>query len=76
MSRWDEETLGNIEKLRSVRLPPEGFELFPGVTVVDTKKFMDALGADIERGPDGIRAKMGAVQKEIKRLVELFGGKP
>lgn len=73
MIDWDEETLRNIEKLGKLKIPEEGFELWSGITVVDTKKFLAALKLDIEQGPNGIRARFGAVQKELRRLVELFG---
>lgn len=72
-TKWDEETLSNIEWFKTAKLPAEGFSLNPGLTVVNTELFRKSLEMDIAQGPGGIRSKTGAVQQDLRRLRELFG---
>ena len=49
-------------------LPAEPFELNPWTTVVDRTRFLKWLQADIRRGETGPRARLGALQTDLRHL--------
>jgi len=59
--------LARIERwgLSDVMIP---FELHPGESVVDMEKFLEALRRDIDAGPQGPRARTGALQADVREL--------
>ncbi len=71
---WDAETAALIEWFNGTPPPPEPFELHQGVTVLRPEGFWQYLKDDIAGGPGMARARMGAFQKDLRRLAELFGG--
>lgn len=70
---WDPETSRLLEWFRTAVLPPGPFALAPAVTVADSALFRRSLEADIAAGPNGTRARYGALQKDLRRLQGLFG---
>jgi len=54
-------------------LSPVPFEFGPAETVVDAAKFLRWLQADARRGPSGPRARYGALQSDLQRLLQCVG---
>ncbi len=71
---WDAETAALIEWFLKTPPPPEPFELHQGVTIARPVHFWEYLRDDIAGGPGMGRARMGAFQKDLRRLAVLFGG--
>ena len=71
---WDAETARIVEWFLAAPPPTEPFELFRGVNIIHPARWWRHLGAEISDGPDGPRAKYGSLQKDLKRLAELFKG--
>ena len=71
---WDAEIAALIEWFNGTPPPPEPFELHQGVTVLRPEGFWQYLKDDIAGGPGVARARMGAFQKDLRRLAQLFGG--
>ncbi len=74
--RWGAETAALIEWFLGTPPPPEPFELYRGVTVLRPDRFWESLKGDIAGGPALARARSGALQKDLRRLTELFGCAP
>ncbi len=47
---------------------PERLRLRPGTVVIDRRRFLAWLRADILRGPEGPRAMYGAIQSDLRCL--------
>jgi hypothetical protein len=75
LTAWTEADAALIAWYESARdrMPTEPFRLAQGVAVIGPTKFFDTLERDIRAGPAGARARMGALQFDLKRLQELFG---
>ena len=71
---WDAETAVLIEWFLKTPPPPEPFELHQGVTVARPVHFWEYLKGDIAGGPSMARGRMGAFQKDLRRLAQLFDG--
>ena len=71
---WDAETARIVEWFLAAPPPTEPFDLFPYVRIIHPARWWRHLGVDISAGPKGPRARYGALQKDLKRLAELFGG--
>jgi hypothetical protein len=54
------------------RVPRKRFAFSPGVVVSDVDRFLKAFECDIQAGPNGPRARRGALQDDLRRLGELF----
>ena len=67
-SDWDAETLRLIEWFRSVTPPTEPFDLCRGVVILDPVRWWRSIEGDIASGPNGPRARYGAVQGDLRRL--------
>ena len=78
-SGWDVETAALIAWFRESTPPSEPFVMrrdqmgHPFVTVLNPARYWQAVGADIEVGPSGPRARYGALQGDLSRLRRLFG---
>jgi hypothetical protein len=72
-SDWDVETFRLIEWFKTTAPPSEPFELCRGVTVLDPTRWWRSIAGDVEAGPNGPRARYGAVQGDLGKLSELFG---
>jgi hypothetical protein len=70
---WDPEIAALIEWFNRTFPPPEPFELHQGVTILRPEHFWQYLKDDIAGGPGMGRARMGAFQKDLRRLAQLFG---
>ena len=79
LTGWDAETAALIAWFRAGTPPSEPFVLrrnsmgHPFVTVLNPARYWQAVGADIEAGPEGPRARYGALQGDLSRLHQLFG---
>ncbi len=71
---WNAEIATLIDWFLRTPPPPELFELRQGVTVIRSDRFWEYLKDDIAGGPGMARARMGAFQKDLRRLAVLFGG--
>ena len=71
---WEPEIAALIEWFLRTPPPPEPFELHPSVTVLRPDRFWEYLKGDIAARPGMARAYIGAFQKDLRRLAELFGG--
>ena len=71
---WDTETARIVEWFLATPPPAKPFDLFPHVRVIHPARWWRHLKADIATGPQGPRARYGALQKDLRRLAELFGG--
>ena len=71
--RWGAETAALVAWFLGTPPPPEPFELYRGVTVLRPVLFWESLKGDIAGGPAVARARSGALQKDLRRLTELFG---
>ncbi len=69
---WDAETTALIEWFNGTKPPSGPFELCRGVTVANPKRFWEALRRDVSLGPNGPRARYGALQQDLRRLAELL----
>ncbi|MCH8112768.1 MAG: hypothetical protein IH905_12570 [Proteobacteria bacterium] len=54
--------------------PLRPFELQQAVTIVRPAHYWEYLKADINAGPNRARGKTGALQGDLRRLYQLFGG--
>ncbi len=54
--------------------PGEPFQLKPGITILDPQRWRQSIAADIGAGPNGPRARYGALQGDLRRLCGLFPG--
>ena len=71
---WDAETEALIRWFLTTT-PPEGpFQLYPHVHVARPAGYWRSMRANLRLGPGGPRARWGALQKDLRRLGELFGG--
>jgi hypothetical protein len=71
---WESETAGIIEWFMNAVPPSTPFDLYPYVKVLHPHRFWEAIRRDIAAGPGVARAYYGALQKDLRRLAELFGG--
>jgi hypothetical protein len=62
-----------IQTVAPEQLPPAPFEAAPGVTVKDPPRWLAALQQDGRLGPNGARARYGAIQADLRRVYELAG---
>lgn len=65
---WDDETSALIEWFNNAQPPVESFRLGNGRTITDTSTYFDSLRRDIAAGPNGVRARTGALQADLEAL--------
>ena len=65
---WDAETARLIEWFMRTPPPAQPFELCRGVVILKPALCLTALKRDIAEGPNGPRARYGAVLSDLKRL--------
>jgi len=71
---WAPETVALIEWFLETPPPEAPFELQQAVTIVRPAHYWEYLKADIKAGPNRARGKTGALQGDLRRLYQLFGG--
>ncbi len=71
-AEWDAEMLTLIRWFLGTRPPAGPFELCRGVTVLKPALWWTATRRDIAAGPNGPRARYGALQQDLQRLAELL----
>ncbi len=57
-----------IEMFSTKTPPPKPFELCQGVTILDPARWWRSIEGDIGCGPNGPRARYGAVQGDLGKL--------
>jgi hypothetical protein len=72
-AKWDREIEVLIRRFRETGPAEKPFELRSGCTVIDPAKFHEVLKAEIDLGPRGARARMGAVQGDLKDYMRIRG---
>lgn len=70
---WNPEIKSLIERFKKAPLPPLNVDLEPGVKIVNPKLWRECILSDIAAGPDGPRAKTGALQDELKAFFNTLG---
>ena len=73
---WDPETRHLVEWFEHTPAPAQPFQLAPGVFVARPRHFWEALRRDIAAGPNGPRARTGALREDLLKLAALFKGRP
>ncbi len=71
---WDSETRQLIDWFLTTAPAAEPFELCRGVTIRDPAQWWQSIRGDIACGPNGPRARYGAVQGDLRRLHALTEG--
>ncbi len=69
---WDSETRQLIDWFSATIPQAEPFELCKGVTILDPARWWQSINGDIASGPNGPRARYGAVQGDLRRLYQRF----
>ena len=69
---WDAEARRLIDWFSTTTPPAEPFELCQGVTILDPARWWRSIEGDIGCGPNGPRARYGAVQGDLRRLYALM----
>jgi len=64
--KWDAQTAALIARFGEIEPAASGFELRPGVTVIDPVLFHEGMRGDIAAGPGGPRARLGAIQNDLR----------
>jgi len=59
-----------FDRLKAASLPPVPFDLRPGVRVVDAELFRRSLVEEAMLGPGTPRAETGALQQDIRELLD------
>lgn len=73
---WNEVEMAWAEGLEPAYLPPVPFSLRPGIRVMGAEKFLAKLQEAIAQGPDGPRARTGALQEDVRNLKTLMEQQP
>ncbi len=71
-AKWDAEMLTLIRWFLGTHPPTEPFELSKAVVVAQPKLWWVAIRRDIAAGPNGPRARYGALQQDLRRLAALL----
>ena len=71
-SGWNGEMVGLIRWFLGTHPPTEPFELSRGVTIIRPALWRTATRRDISLGPNGPRARYGALQQDLRRLAALM----
>ncbi len=71
-AEWDAEMLTLIRWFLGTHPPTEPFELCRGVTVIRPALWWTSTRRDIAAGPNGPRARYGALQQDLRRLAALM----
>lgn len=58
--------------LKPEDLPEVPFILHQAQTVVDREKFLRFIQRDLEKGPQGTRARLGTIQEDVKALWKIY----
>ncbi len=69
---WDSETCKLIDWFSDTIPQAEPFELCKGVTILDPARWWQSINGDVASGPNGPRARYGAVQGDLRRLYQRF----
>ena len=70
-AEWDAEMLTLIRWFLRTHPPTTPFELSKGVVVLKPALWWTAMRRDIAAGPNGPRARYGALQEDLRRLAAL-----
>ncbi len=70
-AEWDAEMLTLIRWFLRTHPPVEPFELCRGVTILRPALWWTATRRDVAAGPNGPRARYGALQSDLRKLAAL-----
>lgn len=70
---WTDAIKSMVTRLREIGPAKEGFELAPGRTVIDPKKYHAAMLQDADAGAKGARSNTGAFQQELRLYLKARG---
>ncbi len=62
-----------VEWFLSAEPPAEPFKLKQGITISNPQRWWRDIAADIAAGPEGPRARYGALQSDVIRAWRMFG---
>ena len=71
---WGPKTTALIDWFLKTEPPAQPFELQQAVTIAVPARYWEYLRGDIAAGPNRARGKTGALQHDLHRLHQLFGG--
>lgn len=64
-----------IINLQQENLPVEPFDLYQGVRVISSARFLASLKQQVESGPSSARARSGVLQGDLRQLMEIVKNK-
>lgn len=64
--KWAPEVEALIARFHELGPAAEPFELAPWAQVTDPVKFHETLAREIALGPEGVRARRGSMESELK----------
>ena len=71
---WEPEIAALIDWFNRTPPPSKPFEMYRAVTILRPARYWRYFEADILAGPGKARAYTGGLQKDLRRLADLFGG--
>ncbi len=63
-----------LQRVKESDLPPPPVPLAPAIQIHDVNQYLTALRNDVAKGAGSARARTGAVQREVRRLMDLAPG--
>jgi hypothetical protein len=72
-AEWGDETAALVQWFLSTTPPARPFALYPGVWIAHPARWWESIRVDIADGPGKGRAYYGALEKDLRRLADLFG---
>jgi hypothetical protein len=74
-NEWEEELIRIIDWDFIFKAPLRPFQFHRAIMVIDPVGFWDMLKSDIAAGPNGPRTKYGSLQRDLRKLSEMFGSR-
>ena len=74
--RWDAVTTTHADWLSGFNPPSGPIKLYPGVTIIDFRKWKRSILDDFAAGPSSPRAMYGALQKDLRAIWALYSQEP
>ena len=71
-TEWPPEVQALVDWFMTLTPPTESFCLEPHLLIADPVKFFQSLRREIETGPRGPRARLGALQSDLRKLKAYF----
>ena len=74
-NKWEEDLIPVIDWVLTTNPTMPSFQLHRALKVVDPVGYWEMLKSDIAAGPNGPRTKYGSLQRDVRKLAELFGNR-